>query len=157
NGANSGFGRTPPYQATALSMNDSSPPLISASASQPLSYYDERGMQLRQINGLPANLTSSWYFDPSATGNSASSPLLGVDISGIVPVHKTVQRIALGTTSPNLADLFGAHGSSTNTPYIALTAPYTAGSEAPIVGATYSAAVSCSGCPVFAAATGTLI
>ena len=157
NGANSGFGRNPPYQATVQSMNDSSPPLIAASASQPPSYYDERGMQLRQSGGRPANLTSSWYFDPSPTSNSGSLPLIGVDISGIVPVHKTLHRIALGTTSPSLTDLFGARGSSTNTPYIALTVPYTAGSEAPIVGASYSAVVSCSGCPAFAAATGTLI
>lgn len=157
NGANSGFGRNPPYQATALSMTDTTPPLIGASASQPPSYYDERGMHLRQFGGQPANLTSSWYFDPSPSSNSSSSPLLGVDISGVVAVHKTLQRIAMGTTTPSLSDLFGTRGSSTNTPYISLTVPYTAGSEAPITGASYSAAVSCAGCPAFGAATGALI
>jgi hypothetical protein len=155
-GANTGFGHAQPYQQTIQSLNDTSPPTMVASASQPPSYYDERSMQLLHLGGA-LNVTSSWAFDPSAASNARAAPLLAVDVSGAAPIHKSLQRIALGTASPNLGDLLASRGSTTNTPYIALNVPFSAATDAPVIGASFSATVTCPGCSPFPAATGSLI
>jgi hypothetical protein len=156
-GANSGAGRGAPYQVTVQSLFDKTAPAIVVSTSQSASYYDERAMTLVQVGASP-NLLGAWVYDPSPTRNTSFASLLPVDIStSLTPVHKTTQRLALGASSPNLADLLNAKGSGTNTPYVSFSVPFTSTTDSPITGASYSITVTCTGCPTFAAATGQLV
>jgi hypothetical protein len=158
-GANSGSGQGAPFQVQLSSLLDRSNPSIALSATQPGSYFDERGVVLipQAAQGLSA--TTAWKYDPSPASNNAGVRLLQVDTGATqTPIHKTVQRVAMGTTTAALTDLLNPSGSATNTPYLSFTVPFqTNGTESPIVGATYSATVACSGCAAFAPASGALI
>jgi hypothetical protein len=149
-GANTGLAHAAPYTLTLSSANDITPPTISTPL-QDSSYFDERTMKLALGSGDPA-LASSWSYDPSATTNSAAVSKLQVDLGASqTTVHKTAQRIMLGTSTPNVHALLTTN--ATNTPYLRFTID---GTGSPVASASYQGTLSCTGCS-FPTASGSLL
>ncbi len=149
---NSGFGTSSPYQQAVSSLWNNTRP--SPQWAPFASYYDESNLQLA-LTGADPNSANSWSYGPSASYNPGNASRATVDLNNTLVVRKTTTRLSWFGTAPTVSDLVGSN--TTNTPLIPYTIPFNAATDPPISSVTFKATVTCSGCPVFSAATGDLI
>ena len=149
---NSGFGTSSPYQQAVSSLWNNTRP--SPQWAPFASYYDESNLQLA-LTGADPDSVNSWSYNPSASYNPGNASKATVDLNNTLVVRKTTTRLSWFGAAPPVSDLVGSN--TTNTPLIPYTIPFNAATDPPIASMTFKATVSCSGCPVFSAATGDLL
>ena len=138
--ANSGLGLAPPYQLTVPILSDTTPPSIVLTDLP--SYFSEAGMSV-QTNSSGQAIVPMVPVYASATT---------IAVGAAVDVYKASTRLGWSTT-PTAAEL--EQGNPGNIPFLQYAVTFNAQTDAPITAATYSVAVSCSGCN-YAPATGNL-